>query len=83
MAEAADTQGTHPSPARRWVRRTMALVASAPLLAGLAQVPAAGPARAAEQAGARTAAGSNAVSVAVDSLSPAAPTDGDTVTVSG
>ncbi|MBT2413884.1 hypothetical protein J7I94_25605 [Streptomyces sp. ISL-12] len=83
MAEAADFQGTHPSPARRWVRRTMALVASAPLLAGLVQVSGAGPAQAGEQTGARTAAGSDGVSVAVDSLSPAAPTDGDTVTVSG
>ncbi|CAL9517008.1 hypothetical protein SUDANB145_03738 [Streptomyces sp. enrichment culture] len=83
MAEAADFQGTHPSPARRWVRRTVALVASAPLLAGLVQVSAAGPAQAGEQTGARTAAGSDGVSVTVDSLTPAAPTDGDTVTVSG
>jgi hypothetical protein len=79
VAEAADFQGTHPSPARRWVRRTVALVASAPLLAGLVLVSATGPAQAGEQA----AAESDGVSVAVDSLSPAAPTDGDTVTVSG
>ncbi|MGP2442742.1 DUF6049 family protein [Streptomyces sp. JW3] len=79
MAEAADFQGTHPSPARRWVRRTVALVASAPLLAGLVQVSATAPAHAGEQA----AAESDGVSVAVDSLSPAAPADGDTVTVSG
>ncbi|WP_320782387.1 DUF6049 family protein [Streptomyces sp. CRN 30] len=84
MAEAADFQGTHPSPARRWVRRTVALLASAPLLAGLAQVPASGAAQAQTQTGAATAAAaSDGVSVAVDSLSPAAPTDGDTVTVSG
>jgi hypothetical protein len=83
VAEAADIQGTHPSPARRWVRRTAALLASAPLLAGLVQASAAGPALAAEQTGVRAASGSDGVSVAVDSLSPAAPTDGDTVTVSG
>ncbi|MFF7752178.1 DUF6049 family protein [Streptomyces sp. NPDC007971] len=74
MAEAADFQRTSASPARRWVRRTGALLAGAPLLAGLLQLPAAGPAQ---------AAGSDTVSVALDSLTPSAPTDGDTVTVSG
>ncbi|MFF4899375.1 DUF6049 family protein [Streptomyces sp. NPDC001068] len=73
MAEAADFQGT-PSPARRWLRRTGALLASAPLLAALAQLPAATPAQAAD---------SDTVSVALDSLSPSAPSDGGTVTVSG
>ncbi|MFJ9345156.1 DUF6049 family protein [Streptomyces sp. NPDC101237] len=73
MAEAADFQGT-PSPARRWLRRTGALLAGAPLLAALVQLPAALPAQAAD---------SDTVSVALDSLSPSAPTDGDTVTVSG
>jgi hypothetical protein len=73
VAEAADFQGT-PSPARRWLRRTGALLAGAPLLAALVQLPAALPAQAAD---------SDAVSVALDSLSPSAPTDGDTVTVSG
>ncbi|MER5524982.1 DUF6049 family protein [Streptomyces sp. NPDC002677] len=73
MAEAADIQGT-PSPARRWLRRTGALLAGAPLLAALVQLPAAVPAQAAD---------SNTVSVALDSLSPSAPTDGDTLTVSG
>ncbi|MFF4549607.1 DUF6049 family protein [Streptomyces sp. NPDC001435] len=74
MAEAADFQGMSPSPARRWLRRTGALLAGAPLLAGLLQLPAATPARAAS---------SDAVSVSLDSLSPSAPTDGDTLTVSG
>ncbi|MEU9988634.1 DUF6049 family protein [Streptomyces sp. NPDC048045] len=74
MAEAADFQRTSASPARRWVRRTGALLAGAPLLAGLLQLPAAGPAQ---------AAASDTVSVALDSLTPSAPTDGDTVTVSG
>ncbi|MEU0964383.1 DUF6049 family protein [Streptomyces sp. NPDC005917] len=73
MAEAADFQGT-PSPARRWLRRTGALLAGAPLLAALVQLPAATPAH---------AAGSDTVSVALDSLSPSAPSDGDTLTVSG
>jgi hypothetical protein len=74
VAEAADFQGMSPSPARRWLRRTGALLAGAPLLAGLLQLPAATPAQAAS---------SDAVSVSLDSLSPSAPTDGDTLTVSG
>ncbi|MFF7125773.1 DUF6049 family protein [Streptomyces sp. NPDC008240] len=74
MAEAADFQGTSASPVRRWLRRTGGLLAGAPLLAGLLQLPAAGPAQAAS---------SDSVSVSVDSLSPSAPTDGDTLTVSG
>ncbi|WP_030665888.1 DUF6049 family protein [Streptomyces cellulosae] len=74
MAEAADFQGTGASPARRWLRRTGALLAGAPLLAGLFQLPTATPALAAD---------SGTVSVAVDTLTPSAPTDGDTLTVSG
>ncbi|GAA2191943.1 DUF6049 family protein [Streptomyces bangladeshensis] len=74
MAEAADFQGTSASPARRWLRRAGALLTGAPLLAGLLQLPAAAPAQAAS---------SDTVSVSVDSLSPSAPTDGDTLTVSG
>ncbi|MGW2772820.1 DUF6049 family protein [Streptomyces olivaceoviridis] len=74
MAEAADFQGTSASPARRWLRRAGTLLAGAPLLAGLLQLPAAGPAQAAS---------SGTVSVSLDSLSPSAPTDGDTLTVSG
>lgn len=74
MAEAADFQGTSASPARRWLRRTGALLAGAPLLAGLLQLPVAAPA---------AAASADPVSVSLDSLSPNAPTDGDTVTVSG
>lgn len=75
MAEAADFQGTCPSPARRWLRRTGALLAGVPLLAGVCQISAAPPAQAAADSG--------SVSVAVDTLSPSAPTDGDTITVSG
>ncbi|MEU4150601.1 DUF6049 family protein [Streptomyces sp. NPDC026659] len=74
MAEAADFQGTSASPARRWLRRTGALLAGAPLVAGLLQLSAASPAQAAS---------SGSVSVELDSLSPSAPTDGDTVTVTG
>ncbi|MFJ9834892.1 DUF6049 family protein [Streptomyces sp. NPDC101169] len=74
MAEAADFQGTSASPARRWLRRTGALLAGAPLLAGLLQLSAAAPAQAASP---------SPVSVSLDSLTPGAPTDGDTVTVSG
>ena len=75
MAEAADFQGMSPSPARRWLRRTGALLAGAPLLAGLLQLPAAAPASAAS--------GSSTVSVDINTLTPSVPTDGDTVTVSG
>ncbi|MEU4871769.1 DUF6049 family protein [Streptomyces sp. NPDC021608] len=82
MAEAADFPGMTPSPARRWLRRTGALLAGAPLLAGLLQLPAA-PAQAAEQAGVKEASDAGTVAVAVDSLSPSAPADGDTLTVSG
>ncbi|MCS0601701.1 DUF6049 family protein [Streptomyces sp. LP11] len=74
MAEAADFQGTSASPARRWLRRTGTLLAGVPLLAGLLQLPAASPAQAAS---------SDAVSVSLDSLTPNAPSDGDTLTVSG
>ncbi|MEW2129216.1 DUF6049 family protein [Streptomyces sp. NPDC005435] len=74
MAEAADFQGTSASPARRWLRRTGALLAGAPLVAGLLQFSTASPAQAAP---------SDSVSVSLDSLSPSAPTDGDTVTVTG
>ncbi|MEU9446234.1 DUF6049 family protein [Streptomyces sp. NPDC048304] len=74
MAEAADIQDTPASPARRWLRRAGALLAGAPLLAGLLQLPAAAPAQAAS---------SGTVAVDLDSLTPSAPTDGDTLTVSG
>ncbi|MEU5224907.1 hypothetical protein AB0G55_19940, partial [Streptomyces toyocaensis] len=83
MAEAADFQGTRPSPARRWLRRTGALLAGAPLLAGLLQFPAASPADAATPDTSQAPSGAGSVSVSVDSLSPGAPTGGDTVTVSG
>ncbi|MFD8231214.1 DUF6049 family protein [Streptomyces sp. NPDC059696] len=82
MAEAADFRGTSASPARRWLRRTGALLTGAPLLAGLLQLPAATPADAAVPESPQ-AAGKGSVSVAVDSLSPSAPSEGDTVTVSG
>lgn len=75
MAEAADFQGMSPSPARRWLRRTGVLLAGVPLLAGLLQLPAAESAQAAS--------GSSTVAVALDSLTPSAPTEGDTLTVSG
>ncbi|MEU1041942.1 DUF6049 family protein [Streptomyces sp. NPDC005551] len=82
MAEAADFQGTSPSPARRWMRRTGVLLAGLPLLAGLVQLSS--PlAQAAEQTSPADASSSGTVDVSVDSLSPSAPTDGDTLTVSG
>ncbi|MEU0436373.1 DUF6049 family protein [Streptomyces sp. NPDC006290] len=84
MAEAADFQGTSPSPARRWLRRSGALLAGAPLLAGVLQLPFSTPSAAAEKAAVTAGTGSSGpVDVSLDSLSPSAPTDGDTVTVSG
>ncbi|GAA3042345.1 DUF6049 family protein [Streptomyces glomeratus] len=83
MAEAAEFQGMSPSPARRWLRRTGALLAGAPLLAGLLQLPAGPTAHAAEQSAPMAAGGSRTVSVSLDSVSPNAPADGDTLTVSG
>ncbi|MFI6344854.1 DUF6049 family protein [Streptomyces sp. NPDC050560] len=88
MAEAADFQGTSASPGRRWLRRAGALAAAVPLLAGLLQLaPAASaqdhasapgsPAAKAEPTGSRT------VDVTVNSLTPNAPTDDDTLTVTG
>ncbi|WP_320781459.1 DUF6049 family protein [Streptomyces sp. CRN 30] len=85
MAEAADIQGMSSSPARRrWLRRTGALFAGVPLLAGLLQLSAAPDAHAAEQAfPLADATGSSTVDVSLNALSPSVPTDGDTVTVSG
>ncbi|MCX4621175.1 DUF6049 family protein [Streptomyces albogriseolus] len=83
MAEAADFQGTSPSPARRWLRRTGAVLAGTPLLTGLLQLPAASPAEAATPAAPRAASDDGSVAVSVDSLTPGAPAEGDTVTVSG
>ncbi|MFE0177681.1 DUF6049 family protein [Streptomyces sp. NPDC059002] len=83
MAEAADIPGTSPSPARRWLRRTAALLVGAPLLAGLLQVPA-GPAAHADAPRAKAdATGSSTVDVSLDKLTPTAPGEDDTLTVSG
>ncbi|MHA5048073.1 DUF6049 family protein [Streptomyces sp. SD15] len=83
MAEAADFQGMSPSPARRWLRRTGALLAGAPLLAGVLQLPASPAAHAAQETAVADATGSSTVDVALDSLSPSVPTDDDTLTISG
>ncbi|WP_338671494.1 DUF6049 family protein [Streptomyces sp. SCSIO 30461] len=93
MAEAAEFQGMGTSPARRWLRRTVAVIAAAPLLAALingAATPAAQAAPTARTAGvaqtapaaAKTPA-STGVDVFLDTLSPAAPVKGDTLTLSG
>lgn len=83
MAEAADFPGTSPSPARRWLRRTAALLAGAPLLAGMVQLSAAPAAHAATPSAPADATGSNTVDVSLNKLTPTAPTDGDTLTISG
>ncbi|WP_369214549.1 DUF6049 family protein [Streptomyces flavofungini] len=84
MAEAADFPGTRPTPARRWLRRTAALLVGTPLLAGLLQAPVSPAADAAVPGAPVTAANdSGPVDVSLDQLTPAAPREGDTVTVSG
>ncbi|MEU1122575.1 DUF6049 family protein [Streptomyces sp. NPDC005899] len=80
MAEAADLQGMNRSPARRWLRRTASLIVGVPLAAGLLAGPAV-PAQAHGTAKAPT--GSRTVDVALDTLAPSAPVEGDTLTVSG
>ncbi|WP_327268979.1 DUF6049 family protein [Streptomyces sp. NBC_01218] len=80
MAEAADPQGTHPSPARRWMRRTASVLLGVPLLTGLL----AGPAMPAPLTGpTEKASVSSTVDVALNSLTPSAPEEGDTLVVSG
>ncbi len=83
MAEAAANQGMSSSPVRRWFRRTGALIAGAPLLAGLLQLPAAHETHPAGKSSLAEATGANTVGVSLDTLSPTVPTDGDTLTVSG
>lgn len=83
MAESADFQGTSASPARRWLRRSGALLAGVPLLAGLLQLPISPSAAAAEKTAVADATGSSTVDVSLDSLSPSAPTDGDTIAITG
>ncbi|MFD6528574.1 DUF6049 family protein [Streptomyces sp. NPDC060184] len=81
MAEAADSQGTLPSPARRWMRRTASVLLGVPLLTGLL----AGPAASAPLTGTaeKAAPVSSTVDVALNSLAPSAPVEGDTLVVSG
>ncbi|MEW2293437.1 DUF6049 family protein [Streptomyces sp. NPDC006743] len=83
MAEAADFLGTSPSPARRWLRRAGALLAGAPLLAGLLQFSAAPAAQASGRQAPVAVSGSRTVAVSLDALSPSVPSAGDTLTVSG
>ncbi|WP_079038095.1 DUF6049 family protein [Streptomyces sp. NBRC 110028] len=78
MADAADLRETTSSRARRWLRRTGALLAAAPVLAGVLQAPGA---PAAHAAGKPT--GSRSVDVDITSLTPTAPAKSDTLTVSG
>ncbi|MFJ3905180.1 DUF6049 family protein [Streptomyces sp. NPDC090025] len=78
MAEAAAIQGTAPTPARRWLRRTASLAVAAPLLAGLLQGAQQPAAHAAESGN-----GSGTVDVSVDTLTPSAPTENDTLTITG
>ncbi|OKJ74089.1 DUF6049 family protein [Streptomyces sp. CB02460] len=81
MAEAADIQGMNPSPARRWLRRTAAVLAGAPLVAALLAGASAPQARA--DAPAKAPTGSSTVSVSLDEITPSAPEKGDTLRISG
>ncbi|MGW1025559.1 DUF6049 family protein [Streptomyces sp. NPDC002577] len=83
MAEAADFPGTSPSPARRWLRRAGAMLVAVPLLAGLVQLPQTSASHAATKTSVAEATGSRTVDVSVNSLTPTAPGEDDTVTVSG
>ncbi|MFJ8310210.1 MULTISPECIES: DUF6049 family protein [unclassified Streptomyces] len=78
MAEAADSQGMTPSPARRWLRRTAALLVGAPLIAGLLSATATPAAQAAEDS-----TSAQNVQVSLDSVAPKAPVKSDTLTISG
>lgn len=86
MAEAAHIRGTGHRTARRWLRRTATVLATAPLLAGL--LGGAATAYATAPAGALTdladqAPTGNTVGVTLDQVTPSAPTTGDTLTISG
>ncbi|MYS33943.1 hypothetical protein K388_03284 [Streptomyces sp. KhCrAH-43] len=81
MAEAADIQGMHLSPARRWLRRTAAVLAGAPLVAALLAGSSAPQARA--DAPAKAPTGSSTVTVSLDQITPNAPEKGDTLRISG
>ncbi|RSS44330.1 DUF6049 family protein [Streptomyces sp. WAC08241] len=85
MAEAADIKGTGPSPARRWLRRTLTVAVGAPLLAGLLQAPVVTSSAVAAPSAttAEDATGSKTVDVSLDTLTPNTPVEGDTVTLTG
>ncbi|WP_151773624.1 DUF6049 family protein [Streptomyces abyssomicinicus] len=87
MAQAADFQGMSSSPGRRWLRRTGAVLAGAPLLAGFLHLPSAGSAAAAPTATPAAAEAaqdaSGPVSVSLDKVTPGVVTEDDTLTVSG
>lgn len=74
MAEAADILGASPTPVRRrWLRRAVVLLAGTPVLAALVYSPA--PKAQAAQAA--------TVDIQLNSMIPAAPVKGDTLTISG
>ncbi|RLV01422.1 hypothetical protein CTZ27_13065 [Streptomyces griseocarneus] len=76
MAEAAEFQGTVSAAACRWFRHIALVLTGLLLVMGLVQLPTA-PAAHAESGGSRT------VGVSIDSVTPVAPTQNDTITVSG
>jgi Family of unknown function (DUF6049) len=92
VADAAHFRGTGHRTARRWLRRTASVLATAPLLTGMlagatatsahAATPASVPARAPAALPAKATKG-NTVGVTLNQLTPSAPTKGDTLTISG
>ncbi|MFI6878348.1 DUF6049 family protein [Streptomyces sp. NPDC050400] len=73
-----------PSPARRLLRHAGALLAAAPLVAALPLLSGTTPAHASAPSAATAAAtGTTTVDVAVNELSPGAPSESDTLTVKG
>ncbi|WP_200263864.1 DUF6049 family protein [Streptomyces sp. HSG2] len=83
MADAADFRETEASPARRRVRRTATLLATVLVLVGLVPRPLSETAHADTATRLSADADAGTVSVAIDSLTPAAPREDDTVTLSG
>ncbi|MEV4437454.1 DUF6049 family protein [Streptomyces sp. NPDC049577] len=81
MAEAAEFQGTRSAPACRWSRHVTAVLVALLIVLGLVQLPAAPAARA--DAASADAASARSVAISIDTLTPVAPTQNDTLTVSG
>lgn len=84
MAEAAEKQGTPTARHHRWLRRTTtALLATVPLLSGLAPTATAAPATPPASPASGSATGANTAEVKVNALTPSVPEKGDTLRITG